>query len=231
MANSLPHYKSKLSVLQATEGINVAIKNSRRLYEDSKRLLDAGSFPTATSLAVLAIEEAGKVSILRRLLVEKDDKARQTAWREYRSHTKKNVMAPIVDFLRSGARKLEDFAPLYDPDAHHPLVFDQLKQLGFYTDCLADAHWSDPVEVIDESLARAIVLTANILSRGDEKQELELELWVKHIGPVWRSDSAWMQKATEDWYEDMQKHGLIAEGPNRMREFIRTGLTSTETKT
>ena len=42
---------------------------------------------------------------------------------------------------------------LVSGDSDHPYVLDQLKQIAFYTDCLGDAHWSIPDEVIDESPA------------------------------------------------------------------------------
>jgi AbiV family abortive infection protein len=40
-------------------------------------LLNAGRYPTAASIAILCIEEAPKVSILRRIAVCKDDTERQ----------------------------------------------------------------------------------------------------------------------------------------------------------
>ena len=45
--------------------MNAARRNARRLAEDAKLLLEAGRYPTATALAVLSIEESGKMSILR----------------------------------------------------------------------------------------------------------------------------------------------------------------------
>jgi AbiV family abortive infection protein len=45
--------------------MNAAIANAQRLAEDAQLLLDAERFPSAASLAILALEEAGKVIILR----------------------------------------------------------------------------------------------------------------------------------------------------------------------
>ena len=101
----------------------------------------------------MAVEEAGKVSILRRLALAMTDIDVSDAWKEYRSHTAKNVLWMFPALVASGARKLEDFRPLFSQDSEHPYLLDQLKQIGFYTDCLGKANWSVTVEVIDEPLA------------------------------------------------------------------------------
>ncbi|MDH0759330.1 AbiV family abortive infection protein [Pseudomonas juntendi] len=79
-----------------------------------------------------------------------------------------------------GARSLEDFRPLYDNASDHPYLLDQVKQLGFYTDCLGQkANWSIPDQVIDSELATSLVDTAELLSQGAPVTERELELWVR----------------------------------------------------
>ncbi|RYF47290.1 MAG: AbiV family abortive infection protein, partial [Cytophagaceae bacterium] len=52
---------------------------------DAQTLLDAGSYATAASLAALAIEESGKASILRAIVLTVDDKALKLEWRRYHS--------------------------------------------------------------------------------------------------------------------------------------------------
>jgi len=110
--------------------------------------------------------------------------------------------------LGAGARSLDEFAGLFSEEAEHPYLLDQLKQLGFYTDCLGAAHWSEPERVIDEKLATTLVRTAQFLAKPDITSAMEIELWVKHIAPVWNQEPSWMRKALENWYEDMQRHGL-----------------------
>lgn len=220
----LDAYQGPLSPAQAAAGINAANKNARRLLEDARHLLEAGRLPSAASLAILSIEESGKVSILRALIVARDNEQRREDWRAYRSHTKKNMAWLLPQFLKQGARKLDEFAPLFAEDADHPFLLDQLKQLGFYTDCLGKAHWSIPQDVIDRSLAQMLVDIAELLCRDRQVSEKELELWVKHVGPVWNSNSAWMKQALTNWYQDMQAHGLAPEGENEMEQFIHSGL-------
>jgi len=229
--NKLDQYKGRLTPSQVADGINAARRNAKRLVDDAESLLKAGSFPTAASLAALAIEEAGKVSILRSLALARNEAEAIDAWRDYRSHTRKNVTWLIGELAAKGARMLDDFAPLFDPESDHPHLLDQIKQLGFYTDCLEKAHWSDPSRVIDESLAQSLVFTAKILSTGDNTvTPKEIELWIRHVGPVWKRHPSWMKKALENWYEDMQAAGLAPSGANQMTEFIRDGLKSSRPK-
>ena len=73
-AKKLNQYRGRLSPTQIADGMSAAQRNARRLVDDAKLLLDAGRFPSATSLAILSIEESGKTSILRHLSVAKDEK-------------------------------------------------------------------------------------------------------------------------------------------------------------
>jgi AbiV family abortive infection protein len=220
----LNQYRGKLDADQIVEGINAAIQNAKRLSNDAKMLLDNGSLPSSVALAILSIEESGKVSILRSMALARDDEERRDLWRDYRWHTKKNVMWILPELVKDGATKLEDFREVFDEDSDHPKVLDQLKQLALYTDCLGSANWSIPDTVIDQSLAKSIVRVADLISTKDEIDPLEIELWVKHLSPVWKSKTEWMKAALENWYKDMQKHGLADPGGNKMRDFIRRGI-------
>lgn len=223
----LNQYKGRLNPAQIAEGINSARRNAMRLAEDAALLLKACRFPTAASMATLAIEEAGKPSLLRQLALARTDRELAEAWRDYRSHTRKNVMWILVDLVARGARKLDDLKPIFDPDSDHPELLDQVKQLGFYTDCLGKAHWSLPSEAIDESLARTLVATASILVTSDhEVTPKEIELWIKHLRPVWKGHPSWMEKALENWYGEMETLGLVPKGGNVMTKFIRDGITT-----
>ena len=88
----LNQYKDKLSPAQLAEGINAALGNAKRLAEDAVLLLQAKRYPSAASLAILSVEESGKISILRALALARDGDAVKDSWRDYRSHTKKNAI-------------------------------------------------------------------------------------------------------------------------------------------
>jgi AbiV family abortive infection protein len=216
----LNQYKGALSPKQVAAGMNAAIANARRLVDDAERLLEAGRFPTAASLAALSIEESGKVSILRALALSRTDAEAAEEWRRFRSHTKKNAAWLLPSLVASGARNLEDLRPLFDSSSDHPYVLDQMKQLGFYTDCLGDVHWSMPEEVIDESLARMLVRVARLFARGRVVTPEEIELWVKYMGPVWKGPPDWMKKALAEWHAELVRRKLAQGDEDDMARFI-----------
>ena len=75
MKTKLQPYRGKLSLGQIVAGMNAAIRNARRLADDAKTLLDLSRYPTAASLAILSIEESGKVSVLRLMAIAPDEQA------------------------------------------------------------------------------------------------------------------------------------------------------------
>lgn len=226
MSKKLPIYKGKLSFAQIAEGMTAASENAARLAQDAKLLFDAGRHPTACSLAALAIEESGKVSILRAMSLARDDSELKEEWKRYRSHTNKNVQWIFPQLVAAGARKLDDFRPLFDKDAEHPYLLDQVKQIGFYTDCFGNkGHWSVPDKVIDGQLAGQLVSTAELLSSVSPTSEREIELWVEHVGPVWKKDLNWMKHAVANWYEAMQREGLKPDGENDIEKFLHDGIS------
>lgn len=220
----LGSYRGPLSASEIAAGMNCANANSRRLAEDAQLLLTAGRFPTAASIAALAIEESGKVSVLRQLSIASSKEEVAAAWKNYRSHTRKNAHWMIVDLALKGARKLEDLLPLYEDGAEHPFILDQLKQLGFYTDCLGNRHWSVPVNVVDEALARGLVRIAGFFVAKYETTVEEVELWIKYIGTAQKGHLGASQKALANWYTAMQDAGLRPRGVNKMERFINEGV-------
>jgi len=224
----LNQYKGKLSARKIAEGINAARQNAKRLADDAELLLENKRYPSATCLAILSIEESGKSSILRELSVARDGKDLKESWKRFRTHTSKNAAWILADLLKSGARKLEDFRPMFENDAEHPFLLDHVKQIGFYTDCLGNSNWSIPENAIDEGLSKMLVGLAKVFASKKRMTEKEIELWIKHIGPVWKQNMGWMQQALKNWYCEMQECSLAPEGENAMEDFIRGNINFME---
>ncbi len=140
MARKLNQYKGRLSPKQIAEGINAVRRNAARLLEDAQIFLESNRFPSAAALAILSIEESGKLFILRKLALAKTDYEVAKIWREYRSHIKKNILWLLPQLVMEGARRLDDFRPIFELEDEHPYIFDQVKQISCYTDCLGKAH-------------------------------------------------------------------------------------------
>jgi AbiV family abortive infection protein len=212
MGKKLNSYRGKLTVTQITDGMNASRRNAVRLLNDAKSMLNANSYPSATALSILSIEESGKVSILRRLSLVTTDTEVLEIWKDYRSHTKKNVLWSFPEMVARGGRKLDDFRPIFDERSDSPNLLDNVKQISIYTDCLGKAHWSEPEQVIDRELAESLVGIAEILVSDKEITVKEIELWVSNLQGVDSSDLSKLKEALLHWYYDMQASGLLSQG-------------------
>jgi AbiV family abortive infection protein len=216
-------YRGALSASEIAEGMNVAHQNAVRLVRDARLLFDNKSYASAVALSILAIEEAGKGPVLRGLALAHDEAELREAWRNYRSHTKKNVLWPLIDLYTKGARRANDFLPLFQSDAEHPFILDQLKQLSFYTDCLRKGHWSVPEEVATKEIAEDLLKIAEGLSHGRKVTTEEIDLWIQYIRPVWRTKDA--SQALFEWDKEVRRRGLARKDSSvTMEQFFVDGF-------
>jgi AbiV family abortive infection protein len=179
----LRQYQGHLSTHQIADGMNASAANAERLAFDAQILLNAARYPSAASLAILSLEESGKMSILRELATSLRDGKTIEIWRRYRRHTEKNYLGLIPDLVAKGARTLRELGKsLLDDGLADRIALDIVKQLGLYTDCCGDAHWSIPAEIIDKDMAHVLVSVATGLAKTIRPMsEAELELWVTHM--------------------------------------------------
>jgi AbiV family abortive infection protein len=224
MKQRLPQYRGVLTSAQIAEGMNAANRNSKRLASDARLMLEQVRHSSAVGLSILAIEESGKLTILRELALARNANELNRAWREYRQHTSKNQLWLLIDSALKGASKLRDFGHLFDPGSEHPQILDQLKQVSLYTDCLDNGHWSIPDEVIDFDLAKMLVGIAEILSYSHEVTTQEVELWILHIQPVYKTTREAMEQALIAWDREMRSCGLLKDRSSTMEDFITRGI-------
>jgi AbiV family abortive infection protein len=212
----MEQYRGKLSVAQVVEGMNAALHNGRALLEDASLLFDAKRFARACSLAILSIEECGKIPILRGMLAVREDKPLRAKWREYRSHQMKNVMWILPELVVQGAKKLAELRRIFDPDAEHPKFLDDLKQIGFYTDCLGKANWSRPEVVINEDLATSILAVAKVFVGRREITEREIEFWIEHV----EHGAGTPTENLREYFKAMNKKGLVSTTLEEIDQFL-----------
>ena len=219
MKSQLRPYSGPLTPAQITDGIAAAQANALRLLDDAKLLLEAERYPSATALAILSMEERGKVIILKHLALVKEPLDVKGAWREYRNHRAKNAGWIIPNLVREGARTMRDMAAGVDPEAEHTGLLDALKQVSFYTDCLADRHWSIPTSVINQGLARSIVASAEMMWNASTVTLREVELWSQIVGPHYNQPG--MMDAVIQWQHSMVAEGLSETAPATLEAFMR----------
>ena len=216
----LSQYHGKLSPTQIADGMNAAIRNARRLADDAWTLFDLKRYPTAASIAILSIEESGKVSILRHFAMAPDLPSCGKIWEDYRNHRSKNVAWILPDLVVAGARSLDSLHLAAQSDAEHTALLNNVKQIGFYSDCLGNAHWSEPEKVIDRRLAQVLVKIADLIARKEAITDEEIELWIAHLGPAYGAPLTVMKEALLNWYRAMNAAGLLEEDDTVVKKFV-----------
>ncbi len=206
MKSAIQSYAGPLNPAQIAAGIEAAQGNAIRLIEDAKVLFDAKRLPSATALAILSMEERGKVTILKRLAGMDDPAGVKTVWKEYRSHRAKNAGWIIPDLVRDGARTMQAMALAVEKDEEHSVILDALKQVSFYTDCLGKQHWSIPTNVVDEALAKSMIAAAELMWGAKPVAVREIELWAEIVGPHHAKTT--MVEAVLQWQSAMIAEGL-----------------------
>jgi AbiV family abortive infection protein len=205
--------------------MNAAAQNAGRLAKDARFLFDNQRYASALALAILSIEESGKTRIFRELALARDEKEIRECWREYRSHTKKNQLWPLIATFVKGARRAEDFKWLLSPDAEHPYVLDKVKQISIYTDCYRRGHWSVPEQIVEKELAQSLLAAAEVLSHHRDITTEEIELWIQYLQPSWKASTAASQQALFEWDKEMRRRGLLKDDGTTMEEFFTTGMS------
>lgn len=219
----LKPYRGPLTSSQIAEGMNAARENAARLAKDARLLFDNQRFASAFALAALAIEEVGKEPILRGMAAQGDAGLKE-AWRDYTSHTKKNGLWILMGKLVDGARRLKDFLPMFEPDAKHTMVLDQLKQFSLYTDRVNQVEWSIPEKRIPDFFAKYLVLSAEVLCRTRHVTAEEVDLWIQYMRPVWTKNDGSREKALIEWDKEVRRRGLVTDG-DPMEKFMVEGIT------
>lgn len=204
--------------------MNAATQNAERLAKDARLLFDNQRYAGALALAILSIEESGKSRIFRELALARDEKELRECWREYRSHTKKNQLWPLIETFVKGARRAEDFKSLLSADAEHPYVLDKVKQISIYTDCYKKGHWSVPEQIVEKELAQSLLTSAEVLSHSRVITTEEIELWIQYLQPHWKTSTAADQQALFEWDKEMRRRGLLKGDKATMEKFFTTGI-------
>jgi len=219
MSSRLTQYKGRLTPRQAADGIALARSNAARLITDAELLLANGRHPSASALAILAIEELGKVQAIKIIVLASDPETLKSGWKDYRNHRAKNVQWIIPKLAADGARTLQDLRLAADPTAEHTAMLDSVKQLAFYTDAYGEkGRWSEPADAVDPKFAGAIIATAKLLNRDAETTERELELWVSIVGPHYGKPT--MVAALMNYQRRLFQEGLTKTSPEELMDFI-----------
>lgn len=179
-------HTGSLSAEKVAEGVNAAFRNARELYEEADILFKQGRFARAAALAVLSIEEVGKVFLLPLLLTTDDKQDLRLIWKRYRNHKHKNNHVHL-QMTKNVPRPLtrHSIAPAASIDLWSDGL-EAIKQIGFYTDCTNTKDWGIPAEDIKEAGAVQVMkFAANSLEKYVGLDSFGsvpfLKIWAKHM--------------------------------------------------
>ncbi|MFP8490009.1 AbiV family abortive infection protein [Gracilimonas sp. Q87] len=209
-------YNQKLTPEKAAEGINAIKSNAHSLIDDAELLYKHGRYERATALSILAVEEAGKVSIIRSILMEDDQKELNKEWKRFRNHLDKNWGLAFFEAVQKGNNHFDELKYLLS-DEKSKKSFEYLKQLAFYTEYFKNKNWSTPDKIIDKDLATSILRSAKVFVGGKKSSvstKEELELWVKHLKPVWKKNNTLMKQAVINFYKEAEENGILSSKAN-----------------
>ena len=201
-------YRGTLTPAQAAKGIEVAVENANGLLADAELLLENERWARACALAILAIEELGKVDLLRSLLVATTDKSLREGWKAYRSHRAKNVRWIVPTLAGAAGRWRADFASI--PDEDTALTAERIKQGSLYTDCRGDCRFARASA--PQWVAEFFVVSARKLipaEPGAMTSADELEIWTRHMRPVWGSSVQRMKAALMACFAETDARGVL----------------------
>lgn len=218
-------YKQSLTSEKASKGIKAALENSQSLYADAVLLFNNKRYSRSIALSILAIDEAGKPSIIRSILLEDNPKILKEEWASYRSHHQKNSMWIVPELISKGSIKIDDLRKVVDENSDHRDTLENLKQLCLYTDVFSKSKWTIPDSIVDESLAKSILEIAKVMVGKSDRETFsskeELDVWVKHLKPVWKKEMIKMKTALINCYQECEDLEFIEKGiTKKMIDFL-----------
>lgn len=170
-------YNGKLTIEQISEGIYFCIENATNIFGDAYILIKANRFPRALSLLLLAIQEAGKVNILKNMTMipTKNQKLWKKEWKNFRKHETK-------DFLGHDIKTSSEFndspgeyfwQQLLDKTNNFVPEREKVRQLGLYIDYIpSDKKWWSPNEINNKMVKMAESEVTKILYKLQMEKEI-----------------------------------------------------------
>ena len=145
-------YNGKLTIEQISEGIYFCIENATNIFGDAYILIKANRFPRALSLLLLAIQEAGKVNILKNMTMisTKNQNLWKKEWKNFRKHDAKDSLGHNIkvssEYNDSPGEAFWQL--LLCKNNNFSSEREKTRQLGLYTDYFAgDKKWWRPNEI------------------------------------------------------------------------------------
>jgi len=216
-----------LTPKEVARGIEVALQNAQELFEEAQLLFVHKHYARASSLAILSIEETGKVFLLPLLLTTSNGKHHRMIWKGLRDHKQKNSHVSMQ--MTKGQKKpiTKHSMPCRQSIDTWSNQLEDAKQVGFYTDCTSTKDWGLPSEAVGEELAQLMMrMASNSLTKYQGLKKLQslqyLELWARMMKGMMDMSSTQTEQALVRFYDEGEKNGVLESGTRKeMDEFLK----------
>jgi AbiV family abortive infection protein len=229
--SKLDPYRGTLNPFQIAEGIRCVKINGSRLFKDAEFLYEQKRFPSASSLAILAIEEFGKVPILRRMALATSPEEWKVCWKDFSNHLTKSLNWMVPFLIKNKEKTIEDKYQLFK-DTKEPELLNSIKQLGFYVGCYANAHWASPDKIIEQENADVAMKSALIVSMASQPSPYDtpsaLQEWAKQMAGCYSVDPITANNKVVEFLKAHSKDHEYKIPPEVSFEFVSTVLYLSE---
>ncbi|GAA0527908.1 AbiV family abortive infection protein [Chitinophaga japonensis] len=208
-------YSGVVTPEMAEIGIKLSIENAFSLLSESRLLLNNSYYPRAIALAILAIEEKGKIEMIKQLLLYKQKVA--SAWQNFRDHKHKNANWKFPLLKEKGINNIELLSKVTDPKGPAALELDRIKQLCFYTDAArmkgnkSKWNWLQPTDIFTKDYATTLLMIAENFVKDDgiDWTSEALSIYKDYFTPKDGEEQVTVQKFIS-FYKDLENRSLIS---------------------
>lgn len=174
---SQSHFNGQLSLAEIAAGIAAVLQNARTLVADAQLLLEHGRYARAKAVAISALEECGKASVLGHMstITPSTQSLWRRRWREFRSHQMKGrygYVQLIDDEGRTDVLSLLDEVPGV---VHASEGVEGDRQAGVYVDFDAGTRrWETPITTTAEEAGGYVEEAVTAVARQSALETLGL---------------------------------------------------------
>ena len=148
-------YEGPLSKPKTAEAIGLCLKNSDELIQDARLLFTHGRYARAFALAIVSLEEVGKIPMLTRALSFHAMETHQWKhfWKRFRSHVEKRQLTAGLYSISTGSGSAHLILVRWMKERHWEKETEALKQMAFYVDASSRTHVTCPSKLFPKYVA------------------------------------------------------------------------------
>jgi len=175
-------------------------------------LFENERYPTAMAVAILAIEEVGKLPILRRMALAGSASQWGACWRDFSDHFTKSltwVLTSVASDYTEGGPDGFHRKYLEERDLH---LLNSLKQVGLYVGCYGKGKWVEPSSKITKDVASFPLHLAKMLLTGSQPSSFDtptaVQRWSEYMDGLFLTDFVSAHDKIADFLEGKHSKGI-----------------------